>query len=124
MPREAVPSDILHPLLPPGGQQFHRTNTKVPSDDSTDRTIRQFSINWRFIAPTLKRDAMTQQVAHILKTLRETTAIQPKQCSAYPEISNAHPAVSSSVLRERHLAVNDAPLSHDLAETAQLDIHR
>ena len=59
----------------------HRTSMEVPSDDSTDRTIRQLSINWRNIAPTLKSHAMTQQAADILKTLHETTTIQPKQCS-------------------------------------------
>ena len=59
---------------------------------------------------------MTQQVAHILKTLRETTTIQPKQCSADTEISNAHPTVSSDVLRERHLALRhltDMTLPYD-----------
>ena len=95
---------------------IHRTSVEMPSDDSTDRTIRQFSINWRNIAPTLKSHAMTQQAAHIVKTLHETTTIQPKQCSAFAEISNAHPTVSSDVLRERHLALShltDMTLPYD-----------
>ena len=94
---------------------------EVPSDDSTDRTIRQLSIKREFIAPTPESHAMTQQAAHILKSLHETTTIQPKQCSAYPDISNEHPTVSSDVLRECDLAANEAPCQHDHAMTMPCD---
>ena len=99
-------------------------------DDTTDRapTIREtattqstlclklpgrtHSFAIRHAPPNAMWRPVIHRTNHTMTHQAGTTTKAPRQCSECQETSNGRPTLLSDVLRERHLAVNESPLTN------------